>query len=106
MVNVELPTEVQGAKDVGDVVKVINRLAKPFGDVCAWRFFRDRDGRRLHIYVGLDNTGNHPRLAGRLGGTISGDEVCFVVPLYIDFEQTSPLAIPRLMEQPQADQAA
>jgi hypothetical protein len=105
MVNVELLTEVQGAKDVGDVVKVINRLAKPFGDIRAWRFFRDRDGRRLHIYVSLDNAENHGRLSGRLGGTISGDEVCFVVPLYIDFDETSPLAVPRFTEQPQPDQA-
>lgn len=107
MVNVELLAEVQGAKDVGDVVKVINRMAKPFGEIRGWRFLRDREKRRLDVYVSLSSPENHAALAGRLGGVVANGEVCFVIPLYIPFEETSPLTPERLgLPDPDQDSQA
>jgi hypothetical protein len=90
LVNVELLTEVQGARDVGDVVKVLNRFAKPFGEVQTWRFTRDREKRELRVFIALEHADHHPELAGRLGGVVHGPEVCFVIPIYTPFDTTAP----------------
>ena len=92
MVNVELLTEVQGAKDVGDVVKVINKFAKPFGEVQNWRFTRDRETRELRVFISLERTDRHGDLAARLGGMLVETEVCFVIPLYTRLDATAPFA--------------
>jgi hypothetical protein len=92
VVNVDLLTEVQGAKDVGDVVKVLNRFAKPFGDVQTWRFTRDRENNELRVFIALEQAARHKELAGRLGGCILGPEVCFVIPIYTPFDTTMPFA--------------
>ena len=100
MVNVELLTDVQGAKDVGDVVKVINRFAKPFGEIQSWTFSRDREKRELRVYITLEQSQHHKDLAGRLGGVVQGPEVCFAIPLYNSFEATTPLAPMRAHDDP------
>ena len=92
MVNVELLTEVQTAKDVGDVVKVINKFAKPFGEVQNWRFTRDRETRELRVFISLERTDQHNDLAQRLGGTLLDTEVCFVIPIYTRLDATAPFA--------------
>jgi hypothetical protein len=92
LVNVELLTEVQTAKDVGDVVKVINKFAKPFGEVQNWRFSRDRETRELRVFIALERLDQHPDLAQRLGGTVLGSEVCFVIPIYSRLDATTPFA--------------
>jgi hypothetical protein len=88
--NVELLTEVQSATDVGDVVKVISRFAKAFGEVQNWRFTRDRETRELKVFIALEHADRHPELAQRLGGALQEGEVCFAIPIYKRLDATSP----------------
>jgi hypothetical protein len=85
-INVELLSEVQQAKNVGDVVNVISRYVKAFGDIERWSFSRNRESRELCVFVSLERKASHAEMASSLGGIVTGDQVCFLIPQFMQFE--------------------
>jgi hypothetical protein len=100
--NVELLTEMQHAHDVGDVVKVLARHAKPFGEIRSWNFTRDREQRLLRVFISLENTAAHEELSRRLGGRLLEKEVVFDIPLPIPLESTETTLPPFASQNPTA----
>lgn len=103
--NVGLLTELQAAKDVGEVMTVITRHSEPFGYVHTWRFSRDRKSQRMTVWISLAQQQHHRALAESLGGTINDGEVCFIIPINDSFEACGVTTL-RDQGQPMASEGA
>jgi hypothetical protein len=76
-----LTAELLNARDVGDVVNVITRLSRPYGDIQHWKFSRHPRRNVLRFFIQLERPEHHTDLARQLGGQLENGEVCFEVQI-------------------------